>query len=244
MRLLFFATIALFTLTQTACLTPVGGAYDTARLVPEKRVKVQAHYTALPGPLDRSDQYNLGLNVHTGIGKRLNLTMRLERANVSWEDGYTPAAPAPRTDAPAGSGWGGLLYSVLESAARDDDPNYGRDPRDYGYTYVEGGLKFGVPSGKVALHVPLGVYAQGTGSGLLILQPRLLMTHTFRGNKVDLTGSASAGFVAGARGGALLGLTLGMGFSSYLDRWAIRPEVGINSAGGHAGIGLSYFFGK
>ena len=240
MRTLFLLSLFIVLLSQTACITPIGGAYDTAKLVPEKRVKVQAHYTALPGPISRNEQQNFGLNVHTGLGKHVNLTLRLERANVTWEKGYTPAPPTPRSG--TGSGWGGALISLLESAA--DDPNYGRNPADYGYTYVEGGLKFGAPSGKVALHVPLGLYNQGNGDGLLMLQPRLLLTHTFPGNKVDLTGSASAGFIVGVRSGALLGATVGMGFSSDLDRWAIRPEIGVNAAGGHAGIGFSYFFGR
>ena len=240
MRILFLFSFVALLLSQTACITPIGGAYDTAKLVPEKRVKVQAHYTALPGPLNRSTQNNLGLNVHTGLGKHVNLTLRLERANVAWETGYTPAPPTPRSD--AGTGWGGVLIGLLESAA--DDPNYGRNPADYGYTYVEGGLKFGAPSGKMALHLPLGIYQQRNGSSLVMIQPRLLLTHTFPGNKVDITGSASAGFVAGASGGALLGATVGMGFSTDLDRWAIRPEIGVNAAGTHAGVGLTYFFGR
>ena len=245
MRSLLFLSLLAVLLTQTACLTPVGGAYDTARLVPEKRVKVQAHYTKLPGPLDRSEQANLGLNVHTGIGKRVNLTLRLERASVNWEAGYTPAPPAPRADPHYGAGWGGALIGLFDAIAPDgDDPNYGRNPRDYGYTYLEGGLKFGVPSNKVALHVPLGLYQRQGGGNLLVLQPRLLLTHTFAGNKVDLTGSASAGFVAGAQGGALFGATIGVGFSTDLDRWAIRPEVGVNAAGPHFGIGMEYYFGR
>lgn len=55
-------------------------------------------------------------------------------------------------------------------------------------------------------------------------------TLTSRNNKVDFTGDTKADFIFGEVSNTFFGGLFGAGFSSDLDKWALRPEIGISFA--------------
>ena len=78
------------------------------------------------------------------------------------------------------------------------------------------------------------------------IAPQLIYTLTNKKNTTDLSFGIKADCLfAEGGGGVLFGATVGGGFSSNLNKWAIRPEVGILSFGGGAsffsyGIGFQF----
>jgi hypothetical protein len=81
------------------------------------------------------------------------------------------------------------------------------------------------------------------------IAPQLIYTFTNEKNTIDLSPGLKADIlIAGDGGGVLFGATLGAGFSSNLNKWAIRPEVGALSLGAGAfvsyGVGLQLMLSK
>lgn len=71
------------------------------------------------------------------------------------------------------------------------------------------------------------------------ITPHLIYTYTNAKHTFDFTPGVKADILfAGDGGGLLFGATLGAGFSNDLNKWAIRPEVGVLSIG--AGAFVSY----
>jgi hypothetical protein len=111
--------------------------------------------------------------------------------------------------------------------------------------------KFALLPGKFALLVPISHYsanAEKDPRGEIIeeaysfssITPHLVYTVTNVKNTVDFTPGLKADIlIAGDGGGVLFGATLGAGFSTDLDKWAIRPEIGVLSVGA-GGAFVSY----
>ncbi len=108
---------------------------------------------------------------------------------------------------------------------------------------------------QMSLLMPLSFYTfknqfndASTNESLTSFAPQILYTITGAKKKSDFTFGLKADFLFGGGGddnnGAALipGLTLGAGFSSDLNKWAIRPEIGASFLGAGAfinyGIGL------
>lgn len=108
--------------------------------------------------------------------------------------------------------------------------------------------KFALIPDKFSLVVPISHYAAKEEDGpegedaysFSTITPQLIYTITNAKNTVDFTPGLKADILfAGDGGGVLFGATIGAGFSSNLNKWAIRPEVGILSIGGGASF-VSY----
>lgn len=82
------------------------------------------------------------------------------------------------------------------------------------------------------------------------IAPQILYTTTNKKNRTDFSVGFKADCLFNDEGGAgvLLGTTLGAGFSSDLDKWAIRPEVGALFIAGGAfvsyGVGVQFMLQK
>jgi len=98
---------------------------------------------------------------------------------------------------------------------------------------VSAGLKFGLVQDRVALHLPAEAYFGGGEAGGVMAHPALLLSVPLSA-RLELNPSINAvlpsGFVA-----VNLGLAAG-----DLDRWAVRPEVGVLANTGAVSIGLGF----
>jgi hypothetical protein len=106
----------------------------------------------------------------------------------------------------------------------------------------------------LAFDLPIGtMVGQGRPMGYLSAHPALIGSHRFNQN-VEVNASVRASFFAGiiADGDGIgpFSTTVGLGLSSDLNRWAIRPEVGVGTLDFgqqtyvSGGIGVTGLFGE
>jgi hypothetical protein len=119
-----------------------------------------------------------------------------------------------------------------------------------GASYISVIPKFALVPNKLSLLVPVSHYSykelwdgEETKNTLNSIAPQVIYTLTNQKNKIDFTMGLKGDFLFGGDGGGVIfGATAGAGFSSDLDKWAIRPEVGASFLGGGAflsyGVGL------
>jgi hypothetical protein len=111
--------------------------------------------------------------------------------------------------------------------------------------------KFSVAGGRMALLFPTSYYESQPGTieddntvDMFSFAPQMLYTITSRKNKTDLTfGMKGDITLAAGIPSFFMGTTLGAGFSNNLDRWAVRPELGITFFPSFEGKIVSYGIG-
>lgn len=111
------------------------------------------------------------------------------------------------------------------------------DGEDEGFGIVGFGSKFGLVEDRLALYAPLGfIFGRDVDSGeSWQFQPTVLLTEPIS-DHTEIT--ISGRWVAWLNEDApddLFGANLGLGLSSDLDRWVIRPEVGFLKESGAEG---------
>ena len=109
---------------------------------------------------------------------------------------------------------------------------------EFSINYIELSNKFQVKQDKMSLSIPLGIYLFG-GEPLILLDPRFFFT--LRGNeKFELNLIPKIHIFIGDGINFRPGINLGLGFSSNLNEWAIRPEIGFD---GYftIGVGVNYY---
>lgn len=116
--------------------------------------------------------------------------------------------------------------------------------------------KYAVEQGKFAIAIPISTYftkyeIEGTTykETYASVTPWVIYTATARSNKADLSLGLKYDLIFGGEGNTFFGGFLGAGFSSNLDKWAIRPEVGLSLADNKGtywnyGIGLQFILPK
>lgn len=112
--------------------------------------------------------------------------------------------------------------------------------------------KYAVEQGRLSLLLPISTYftryeIEGNTykENYASLTPMVIYTLTNRSNKADLSLGMKYDLIFGQEGNSFFGGFLGAGFSSNLDKWAIRPEVGVSLADRketywNYGIGLQF----
>ncbi len=111
-----------------------------------------------------------------------------------------------------------------------------------GINYVEFGAKFGLIEDRLAIDLAMGGYSN-TGDQLIVFDPRLIFTTRFNQNiELNAIGKAHI-FISQVGALPVPAISLGLGLSTDLDRWAIRPEVGVD---GYLswGIGVEFHLGR
>ena len=115
-----------------------------------------------------------------------------------------------------------------------------------GVNYMDVAPKFGIVPDYFAISLPIGCYFEGGAEW--VTSPKLLFTYPHKSNIFDATLGAKADIFFS--GDTYLGFTFGMGFSSDVEQWAVRPEIGYlidPGESGHVfswGVGLVYNFRK
>lgn len=104
------------------------------------------------------------------------------------------------------------------------------------------GPKLALKPNRIAAALPVGWYFDGDGS-TWVLSPMLLFTLPNASNTFEATLGARSDLFFEVESGVLFGLNLGFGWSKNLDRWAIRPDLGVIFGFENSGANLSFGVG-
>lgn len=112
------------------------------------------------------------------------------------------------------------------------------------YFYIEADNKFSIKENKIAASVPLGFYF-GDDGDYFDFYPKFYFTLVNK-QKFDFTIIPKTHIITDFTDASIVfGISAGMGFSSNLNKWAVRPEIGVDSGPFFSfGIGFSYYFQK
>ncbi len=101
---------------------------------------------------------------------------------------------------------------------------------------------------RLALSAPTGLYFasdDGESESTFFISPRIIFSIVSPNDQTELSISSKVDFYFEEDAKPYIGFNLGGGFSSDLDRWAIRPEVGymISTERGSSGAVLTFGVG-
>jgi hypothetical protein len=120
-----------------------------------------------------------------------------------------------------------------------------------GLNYLAVAPKYSLKEDIFAVTVPIGAYFDDMDD-TWFLSPRLIVTYPFPNDKVDVSFSSKVDFYFEEDTDPTVGFNLGAGFSSDLNTWAFRPEIGLlfsTSSDNTAkywsfGVGMTYNISK
>jgi len=106
--------------------------------------------------------------------------------------------------------------------------------------------KFSFANNKFAVKLPLNIYSSDFSDGsnpVYSMSPTFMGTADLKQNKIETTFSATYHYFFYNDLIPIMAFNFGLGFSSNLEKWAIRPELGV-LIGSHVffGIGYNYNF--
>jgi hypothetical protein len=215
-----------FLCTSCVSVTPVLNSYEKAGTLGSGNAEAAVSYTGYnTSAYERSahSHNNYGFRAGYGLSDRFDLKVRYERFASVLSGGER----APATN----------YFSLI--------PKVALVPRH---------LSLSVPISRYTYNevIEAKTYSREVNS----IASQVHFTYTAPGNKVDLTGGLKADFVYGQRGSQsehdlLLSTSVGAGFSTNVDQWAIRPEVGFLYSAANVttyvtyGVGVQYtLFGR
>jgi hypothetical protein len=119
-----------------------------------------------------------------------------------------------------------------------------------GIGMIELSPKVSIIEGKIAAALPLALYFSEGSGATTVLKPQIWLTLPAKDNKKEVTLGLKSEMNFQDLKQTSLGITLGGGFSSDLDKWSIRPEIGLaflasQPSDGQVitlGIGANYVF--
>ena len=199
---------------------PVNLSFENAAVLKKGQVELRASYAKYG--TDSSGKMTNNLGVHIGLGLSHRYTMQFQ-------------------------------YEYLNNVYQEDPFNGDLNDMIFNdFNYFAINSKIEINPGTLSIGIPIAFYIP---SGILLdesiintwtsLGPRLYITHRFN-KSVELNTVPKINFLVGNFGlGAQIipGLSIGLGLSSNLDAWAIRPEIGF-ARHPSIGIGYTYYFQK
>lgn len=197
------------------CFAPVNSVYDTARLLDKKESRIGINYSRYYGSdFDLTDENDESFkNLNNNYGFSFGYGIS-DNFNLSFRYEYLK-----------------IKYEIeIFDMSFDNFLNY-----------FEIGCKIKLLKEKLALGLPVGLYNYEGGLTASI-DPRIFFTVGIS-DKFDFTVIPKVHVLIGDDIGLYPGLSLGMGLSSNMDRWAIRPEIGYDGYF-NFGVGTYFNFGK
>jgi len=202
------------TLLLTGCFAPVNLTYESARMLDEGNIGLQGSYSRYNVVADSAVESanlnsNFGFALGYGVSPKYTIKFRYERMNMTPE-----------------------FNEVFQN---EDIDNVLDELSSMNYFEIDN--KIMLKDGVLALGLPIGVYTYGKisadqqgGFGWLSFDPRLYVTMWGSSDKFELTVIPKIHIMVAGFGGiaVLPGISLGMGLSSDLDKWAVRPEIGFD----------------
>ncbi len=110
-----------------------------------------------------------------------------------------------------------------------------------GINYIDVAPKVGIVPDWFAAALPIGLYFAEDETEFVI-SPKLLFTYP-AGKRFEATLATKADIFPEDDGNVYLGLNLGLGLSQNLDKWALRPELGLMVDPGESGLAFSFGIG-
>lgn len=213
----FLFMVILFLMTQFSCsFIPVNNQYEKAGTLKKGNIEISGNATANSVISDDESENvnnNFGFRVGYGLSERFDLKLRYEH--------------------------------LMPTNDNSEDFN--------GADFISIVPKFALIPNKFSIMLPLSRYSWKdsfnytvTHESLFSIAPTLLYTFTSKNMKRDLSLGFKTDFLIGSDGedesGAIIpGITIGAGFSSDLNKWAVRPEIGATFLG--VGAFLNYGIG-
>lgn len=212
-----FAGFCLVCITLFSCVAPVNLNYDSARMLDAKEVEVTgatgSYVVYFTDSTASSIQSNVGGSIRCGITPKYNIGITYENARGA----YSFESRLIN------------LNGVI------------------GYDFFELNNKFALLKERIALSLPVGLYAfqaeEVLNKQIYFFNPRLHFNLPLKENKANLNINPKLQMLVADGFVAWPGLSIGGEFSSNLQRWAIRPEVGFDGFFS-AGIGLCIRFNQ
>jgi len=196
----------------TGCFSPINSVYDTAKLLEVGEIQVKGNYSVY-STIVQVTNVNVGASAAVGIHDKVNLGLRYEQLH-------------------------GTDYNISDSQFNEK----------INYNYFEARAKFKLYKDNVAFETPISLYTHEGNPLTFSFEPRLYFT--YRANKyLDFTNVMKINYLKNIEDDRLFlgaerifpGVIFGIGLSSDLDDWAIRPEVGYDG-NFTCGVGFSYNF--
>lgn len=208
--------ITIVSIFLSSCFAPVNLTYESAKTLKKGEIDVQGNYSTYSNIELESDiapitfqNSNYGFKIGYGIKDRYTLKIRYEHLMLTSDHDFS-------------------LFSCC------------REPYITGIDYFEIENKFKVKNANVAFGVPLGYYVFSSGiatkQGLFAIDPRIYLTFFSNTEVFELNIIPKAHFLIGQGFTIMPGISMGLGFSSNLNKWALRPEVGYD---GYFSYGIS-----
>ncbi|NNE30003.1 MAG: hypothetical protein HKN16_10215 [Saprospiraceae bacterium] len=140
----------------------------------------------------------------------------------------------------------GLYGSYYHKGRRDPDGlwSFSDDYETSAYDLYELGFKYTIIEKELALKGGLGMYFVENDYVAQGLNLQIIYSYRFNPHIDGSLIMHGTGVYEQNGYGLVLGLNAGAGFSTNLERWAIRPEIGFNMRTFTAGIGLEIKLNK
>ncbi|MBN1926278.1 MAG: hypothetical protein JW798_10610 [Prolixibacteraceae bacterium] len=216
MKIKFFL-IECFLLFLAGCWSPVNLTYESARTVNKGEVELQGntsgYYSLLSSLVSSSSEINsnndnFGIKIGYGITDFYTLKARYERITWNFATDY-------------------YLFDLSEM-------------KYLNYFEIENKFKF--KNANVAIGIPLQYYSftkvNGINSGYFCVDPRAYFTFINTSNSVELNVVPKVHLIFLEEIIIRPAISIGLGLSDDLDKWAIRPEIGFNGCFSF-GVGLN-----
>ncbi len=197
------------TVLLTGCFAPINLTYESARMLDDGQVSLQgsySRYSVINGDSVGTANLNnnFGFALGYGVSEKYSFGIRYEHLNMT-----------PDFNAIFGADidWGDL------------------EKMDF----FEFNNRIRLKEDVLALSIPLGFYLYSSfdtespsGFGYMSIDPRFYLTLFGSSDIFELTIIPKVHLLVAGFGGIAVfpGIALGIGLSSDLDKWAIRPEIG------------------
>jgi len=199
---------------SSACFPTVMQTHESAKMVKKNEIEASANYSFYKNlgtnePYDIKN-HNLGVSSTYGISEKHNIGLRYQYiSDKNPPYGY--------------DGINGFKYEdFIEFQIEFHETNH--------IHFVEINHKISLKKDKIAFSTPIALHRATNNTSiktLVELKPRFYFTFTNKKNTIDMSIVPQGRFalISGAPFAGTPSLSLGMGFSSDLDKWAIRPEI-------------------
>jgi len=213
LKKVIFLLFIIATVLQYGCFAPINLCFENAKLLKKGEIKAQANVagyfaTSLQKILE-SDNSMENYNNNVGVGLNYGISDKINA---------------------------GLRYERI-GVVSDEVEFFGMEFNTgiKAINFLELSNKIRLYEDKLALAFPVSFYFLEE-DGFFSFDPRLYWTIR-ENNKFEATFTPKLHVFFGESAGVAPGLTLGIGLSDNLDKWAIRPEIGYD---GFFSIGLGF----
>jgi hypothetical protein len=194
------------------CFAPVNLVYEDARMLGKGEVELLGSYSRYAGQVDDGGLllYNFNLGIQAGLGLAEVWDLKLDYEHLRLTTAYDVAnTRLVRWD--------------------ETSPMH----------YLEIENKISLYRDHVALGIPLGYYLlladEEEVEGMFILDPRVYLTYTNPKHTISVNLVPKIHLWLEKDPFLFPGISLGLGLSTDLDKWVVRPEVGYD---GYFSIGI------